>query len=112
MRGWRYRVKSDSKVFQVGSGYEIGIGYKTFSDSMKIGFTFTQDYGDEEMNVNFGSEFNLSEYMDIRLGIYEGSFSGGFGFDFNFLTLDYAYYNEEFLDMNNSSHLMSTTFHF
>ena len=72
----------DKKVHEIGTSYQIGLGFKTPSDSMKAGLTFTKDYGDEEIKVNIGGEFKFTEFLAVRLGYYKSSFSGGLGIYF------------------------------
>ncbi len=102
----------DKNIYRMGSGYQFGLGYKTFSDSMKVGLTFSKNHGDEGVNFNLGGEFAVSSLISLRFGFLEGDFSGGVGINLGPLNIDYAYYNESFLDISSSSHLMATTFHF
>ncbi len=103
---------TEEEIHTIGAGYQIGLGYSFNEDTTKVGLNFSKDYGDEEVNVNIGVEVGLSSLIAVRFGYYRSNFSGGVGFRMGFLNVDYAYYNEQFLEMDNSSHFMSTTFHF
>jgi len=103
---------AEDDLYEIGSGYKFGLGYKTVNDSMKIGLNFSKSYGDEKTSVNLGSEIAVSEAIALRFGVLEGNISVGLGISMGFLHIDYAYINEFFLDSNHSSHLAATTFSF
>lgn len=102
----------EKKVHKIESGYKIGLGYKSLTDSMKFGIMFSKNQGDEEVNVNIGGEVALGSVIALRFGFLRGNFGGGVGINMGFLTIDYAFYNEQFLDLNNSAHLLATRFNF
>ncbi|MBU1077714.1 MAG: hypothetical protein KKH98_10500 [Spirochaetes bacterium] len=102
----------EKEVYSIGSGYQIGFGYKSLTDSMKIGLVFSKDQGDEEVSVNIGGEVSLATVLALRFGFLKGNFGGGLGIDLGFLNIDYAFYNEQFIELNNSAHMISTRFNF
>lgn len=103
---------SERQTEVIGSGYQIGLGYKDLTDSMKFGLVFSKDQGDEEVHVNIGGEIVMASLIGLRFGYLKGNFGGGLGIDMGFANIDYAYYNERFLELNNSAHMLSTRFNF
>ncbi len=103
---------TEDKIYRISSGYQFGFGYKSLTDTMKFGITFSKDQGAEEMNVNVGGEIALGSLLALRFGLLNGNFSSGLGLDLGLMNIDYAFYNEQFLELDNSAHMISTRFNF
>ncbi|MBN1898164.1 MAG: hypothetical protein JW827_05265 [Spirochaetes bacterium] len=103
--------QDESKVQTMGSSYLLSIGYISFNGDTKMGITFLKDSDSEDFNTNLGGEFTFS-FISIRLGFLKGSFSGGLGLDFSVARVNYAFYDDSFLDMSPGSHLISTVISF
>jgi hypothetical protein len=100
--------QGQKKVDLIENQVLISVGYKSFSKSTKVGLTFLKESNDDEIYVNLGAEIALASFMDVRFGFFKGNFSGGIGLNFSFMRINYAFYNDSFLDLGEYSHLIST----
>lgn len=103
--------EGEKRTHQVGSSYRIGLGYKDVMNKIKFGIVFNKEYGDD-VSTDLGGEIALASFMALRLGLYNGNFAGGFGFNLGPMDISYAFYQERFLELDTLSHLLSLTFNF
>lgn len=79
---------------------ELILGAGLSMNTLLLGFSFAIDYRyfGQAMapgkKINLGAEVSLP-IVDIRAGLHQGYFSGGFGFDLWLLRMDFATYVEE-----------------
>lgn len=107
-----YKWENENNVESMGASYKISLGYKDIKDRYMFGLSFSKDYGDDSVNVNFGGEFFLTTFTSIRLGYYNNNFAGGLGLHLGPVDISYTYYNENFLELNNSTQMLALTFNF
>lgn len=69
---------------------EIGL-YVEFED-------MTSTYSSWLNKLRIGSEFKLFNFLDLRLGMYDGFITGGVGMGWKWFRVDFAYYREKYLD--------------
>lgn len=104
--------ENEENIEFIGSSYKLGLGYNDIKDRFSFGMIISKEYGEDAVNLDFGGEFELATFLNLRLGYYKSNFAGGLGLYFGTFDISYAYYNERFLDMDNTTHLISTTFNF
>lgn len=104
--------QSESKIYTIDNAFQVAIAYKSFSGDTKVGISFLKETGEDEIFTNIGGEFTLSSLIDIRFGFFKGKFAGGIGLNLSFAKINYAFYNDAFLDLTEGSHLISTLFSF
>ncbi len=100
----------EKKVNYVDNSLQFAIGYKSFNGGTKIGLSFLKESGDENIYINVGGEFEISSFLAIRFGFLKGNFTGGVGINLSFARINYAFYNDEFLDASNGSNFLSIVF--
>lgn len=104
--------KNESKFNTIENIILISLGYKSFSGNTKIGLTFLNEKNEDESYLNLGAEFAVTSFLDLRFGIMKGNFSAGAGINFNFMRINYAFWNEGLLEINEYSNMISTVFMF
>lgn len=86
---------------------DFGVSYRFYFQKnwiQEMGFyvefeNMTNPYSTWVNKLRIGSEFRLFNFLDLRVGMFDGFVTGGIGMGWKWFRIDFAYYREKYLNV-------------